>query len=143
MPTLPIPRQEAFAIALAQGHSAAEALRAAGYRSDRRNGTRMTTKDDVVRRVEELQLEAAERAAVTVTSLLTELEEERLQALERGQIAAAVAATREKGILTGLRIERTSADVRTSHVDTMTDAELGAIIATALTDEELQRIIDR
>jgi hypothetical protein len=49
---------------------------------------------------------AVERAAITKEALIAKAEEVRVQAMEKGQFSAAVAALKELGILTGLRIER-------------------------------------
>ena len=77
MPPVSNPRHERFAQELASGKSAAEALAAAGYESDRRNGTRLTTKEDISRRVAELQERGAMRTAITIEKLTKMLLEDR------------------------------------------------------------------
>jgi hypothetical protein len=54
---------------------------------------------------EQITAVGANRAAVTVEGLI-KAEEARAAAMVKGQIAAAVAAIKEKGILSGKRIER-------------------------------------
>jgi phage terminase small subunit len=66
-------------------------------------------------------------AQVTAESLVAEVEEVRQRAMESGQLSAAVAAIKEKGVLTGKRIER---------------SELGAPGEfEALSDDELERAL--
>lgn len=106
MPILSNPRHEIFAQELAAGKTADEAYQLAGYAENRHNASRLRTNETVLRRVAELQSRGAKRAEVTVESLIAEAEEVRAQALVSGQLSAAVAAIREKGILSGKRIER-------------------------------------
>src|SRR5215813_9231841 len=49
---------------------------------------------------------AAERAAITRQSLIEKAEAIRAAAMKAGQFSAAVAATKEIGVLSGIRIER-------------------------------------
>lgn len=105
MPVLSNQRWERFAQELAKGKSATEAMHDAGY-SDPRNSTRLTKNDEIRARVAELQQRGAARAEVTVETLLAEAEEARQLAISLNNPAAAVAAIREKGVLSGKRIER-------------------------------------
>jgi hypothetical protein len=52
----------------------------------------------------------AEKSGVTAESLMKEAEEARVAAMASGQHSAAVSAIREKGVLSGQRIERRVAD---------------------------------
>lgn len=106
MPVLPNPRHEAFAQALAQGKTAADAYQQAGYRQSRSAASRLSTNVNIERRVAELQGRAAKKAEVTIESLLDELEEARAIALKEKQSSAAVSATMGKAKLTGLLIEK-------------------------------------
>lgn len=110
MPVLSNPRHERFAQELAKGMSQTEAYKLAGYSASdetaRRTASVLMTKHDVVARVAELQQRGAVRAEVTVESLIGEAEEARLLAVKLNNPAAAVAAIREKGVLSGKRIER-------------------------------------
>ena len=110
MPAINNSRREKFAQEYAKGESATEAMQKAGY-SDPRNSTRLTKNDEVRRRVDELKERGAIRAEVTIASLVQELEDARQLAVERGQAAAAVAATMGKAKVTGQIIDR--AEVRT------------------------------
>jgi phage terminase small subunit len=60
MPPLPNPRQEQFALGLAEGKSKSQAYADAGYSPDRGNAVRMTAKNSVQARVAELQRTAAD-----------------------------------------------------------------------------------
>ena len=51
-------------------------------------------------------LAAAERATITRQGLIEMAQEIRTKAIEAGQLSAAVAATKEIGVLAGIRIER-------------------------------------
>jgi hypothetical protein len=65
----------------------------------------------------------AAKTAITTESLAAEAEEARLAAMANGQISAAVSAIKEKGVLTGKRIERSEVG-GPSEFETMTDEEL-------------------
>lgn len=128
MPPLPNPRHERFAQELAKGKSLDDAYRLAGYRPARQNAHRLMTKDDMQRRVAELQGRGAAKAEITLASLLAEAEEARLLAMKIGQPAAAIAAVKEKGVLSGMRVEKRENTNKTPLAQ-MTDAELEAIAA--------------
>lgn len=134
MPILSNPRHERFAQELAKGKSASEAYRLAGYSPDDGNAIRLTGNDKVQTRLRELQRPAVEAAQMTLESLLEELEQARELAMSLEQPAAAVSAIKEKGVLSGLRVEKserkTIGDART-----LSDAELDAAIAAALARE--------
>ena len=61
MPALSDPRHEAVAQGLAKGLSADKAYAQAGYKPDRGNASRLTSKDSVIARVKELQEVTAQR----------------------------------------------------------------------------------
>jgi hypothetical protein len=89
MPVLENSRHEKFAQGLAQGMSAAEAYRQAGYNGDRTAASRLATNVNVQARVDELK----QRAAASV-SLSKEWVLERLIAnVEMGQQAGDLAPT--------------------------------------------------
>ncbi len=58
---------------MAKGNSATEAYVSAGYKPNRQNAHRLTTKDDIRRRVEELTSKAAEKAEWTAADRLAAL----------------------------------------------------------------------
>jgi phage terminase small subunit len=117
MLTLRNPRHEHFSQLLASGKSATDAYELAGYRRSHSNGPALARDDEISTRVAQINAarwdreraaaaSAAERAVVTVESLIAEAEEARVAAMAYGQIGAAVAAIKEKGVLSGKRIER-------------------------------------
>lgn len=133
MPVIPNPRHEKFCQEIAKGKSAGEAYRLAGYDADEKSaetlGPRLFRKVQIASRVAELQEGGARRAEITVQSLLAEAEEARLLAIKIGQPAAAVAATRERGVLSGKRIEK-SEQGKPGDFDRMADDELEEFIAS-------------
>jgi hypothetical protein len=68
--------------------------------------SRLSTNVKILGRVRELQERGAVRAEVTVESLINEADAIMKLAIERSQLSAAVSALREKGILSGKRVER-------------------------------------
>ncbi len=101
------PRYELFAQELATGNSADGAYEAAGYRKHRGNAARLSANEHVQDRVREIQSVGAERAAVTVQSLIDEAEEARMKAMETpGGAAAAVSAITAKAKLAGVWKEK-------------------------------------
>jgi len=107
MPTLQNPRHERFAQELATGKSADAAYVVAGYRPNRSNAARLSANQNIEKRVAEIQSLGAERAAVTVESLIAEAEAARTKAMaEKGGAAAAVAALTAKAKLAGLWREK-------------------------------------
>ena len=107
MPTLRNPRHESFAEELATGKSADAAYVHAGYKENRSNAARLGADRDIQARVGEIQSVGAERAAITVESLIVEAEQARSKAMsEKGGAAAAVAAITAKAKLAGLWREK-------------------------------------
>ena len=107
MPTLRNPRHERFAQELATGKTADAAYVLAGYRANRSNAARLSASRDIQKRVAEIQSLGAERAAVTVETLIAEAEAARSKAMgEKGGAAAAVAAITAKAKLAGLWREK-------------------------------------
>jgi hypothetical protein len=117
MPVLKNPRHERFAQLLAGGKTAKDAYALAGYKPSESNGAWLARKEEISSRVAEINHEAfarerraataaAERSVVTRQSLIEMAKEVYLQAKESGQSAAAVAALKEIGVLSGIRIER-------------------------------------
>jgi phage terminase small subunit len=107
MPTLRNPRHERFAQELATGKTADAAYVLAGYRENRSNAARLSASHKIQKRVAEIQSRGAERAAITVETLIAEAEAARSKAMcERGGAAAAVAAITAKAKLAGLWREK-------------------------------------
>ena len=113
VPALKNPRHERFAQAMARAGDAAAAYRSAGYESEddaaEAGASRLLRNAAVVARIAELQTTPA--IALTITQVttakaITEFEEARLLALEKGQASAAVSATMAKAKLAGLLAEK-------------------------------------
>jgi phage terminase small subunit len=101
------PRYERFAQELAAGNTADGAYEAAGYRKHRGNAARLSANESIKDRVREIQAIGAERAAVTVQSLIDEAEQARIKAMESPNgAAAAVSAITAKAKLAGLWQEK-------------------------------------
>jgi phage terminase small subunit len=81
-----------------------------------------------------LQGRAAERAEVTTASLIAEAEEAREEAMKSGQYSAAVSAIREKGVLSGRRLERSERGMpgEFADLDNMSADELRAALEREL-----------
>jgi acetylornithine/succinyldiaminopimelate/putrescine aminotransferase len=134
-------RRERLAQALAAGKSIVEANEFAGYAKGKpcqaTNGHRIAHSPEVRARIDEiqgnsmaitlkLQAIAAARSATTVASLIDEAEAARVLAMEIKNPAGAVAAIKEKGILSGMRIEKSEHLNR--NVEQLTDDELAAYL---------------
>lgn len=100
------PRHERFVQELAQGKTATYAYEAAGYAPSDANASKLARKPAIQARLQEITGKAAERAEITLASLLQDLDDVLKMAMRLEQPAAAVAAIREKSILSGKRIER-------------------------------------
>jgi hypothetical protein len=134
MPVLKNPRWERLAQELAANKTATEAMKAAGY-SDPRNSTRLTKKDVIRARVEELQSRGAERAEVTVASLLDELEHARQRADGLDQLSAAVKAISEKAKISGLLVQRVEVGGVGEFEKCRTEAEVINLTVEGFVDE--------
>jgi phage terminase small subunit len=146
MPVLKNPRHERFAQLLASGKTATEAHQLAGFKRDRGNASRLATDSEIRERVQQITAVGAERAAVTVESLINEAEAERAAvtveslineaeqarrgAMAAGQYAAAIAAIKEKGVLSGQRVERreSGSPGEFAELENMTADELRAFL---------------
>jgi len=125
MPALGNPKHERFAQELAKGKSASEAYVLAGYTESRSAASRLSTNVNVIARLSEIVDRAAIRAEVSVATLLDEAEEVRKKAVEAGQFSAAISAIKEKGVLSGHRVERRENTNR--NIDELSDSDLLAI----------------
>lgn len=130
MPALFNYRQERFAQCLAEGKTADEAYKEAGYTENRGNATRLKANEVIKKRVAELLGDLAVKAEVTVESLVAELDKVLAIAVETRQVSGAVAAIKEKAVLLGLRVEkseRTNKNEPRQLTDEQLDSELAAI----------------
>jgi hypothetical protein len=123
MTILQNPRHERFAQELAKGKTAVEAYQAGGYKPDRGHASRLAANGNICARVAELQAVGAEKAVLTVTSLIAEAEEARVMAMENGQPAGAVSAIIAKAKLSGLWVEKRESANRTD-LSQLSDAQL-------------------
>jgi phage terminase small subunit len=117
MPVLKNPRRERFAQFLAQGKTTGDAYELAGYRRNASNASHMARNEEITNRVTEINSKtlererataavAAERAVITRQGLIEMARDVYVQAKDAGQTSAAVAALKEIGVLSGIRIER-------------------------------------
>ena len=107
VPILRNPRHERFAQELAAGKTADAAYVLAGYKENRSNAARLNASQNIQKRVAEIQSLGAERAAITVETLIAEAEAARSKAMrEKGGANAAVAAITAKAKLAGLWREK-------------------------------------
>jgi phage terminase small subunit len=122
----------------ASGMTLTEAYEKAGFEPDDGNCVRLAHEESVAKRIQELTEKAAERAGVTVDSLIAESEQARKGAMNAEQFAAAVAAIKEKGVLSGKRIERSERGQpgEFADLDNMSAGELAEFIRKQAQDEE-------
>ena len=101
----------------------------AGYKKSQREAIERERKTAAV---------AAERCVVTRQSLIEKAEAIYVQAKEAGQTAAAIAALKEIGVLSGIRIERreSGAPGEFEAIENMTAAELRAFLAVEVVEDE-------
>ena len=145
MPTLRNPRHERFAQFLAGGKSATDAYELAGYKRSHSNGPALAKTEEIRARVAQINAEslererataaaAAERAVITRQRLIEMALEARKGALEAKQYSAAVAATKEIGILSGIRIERSERGMpgEFDELERMSAGELRAFVEKTL-----------
>ena len=141
------PRHEKFAqlvwLADAKNYRRGLAYQAAGYRArmdmDKPglaspadvNASRLLKNAKVKTRLQEIAAMAAKRNEVTEDSLIEELEQARIAAIEAQQASAAVAATMGKAKVCGLLVERKETG-KPGDFDNMTVEELRAFIQADL-----------
>ena len=130
MPTLPNPRHEKFAQALTEGKTASSAYEQAGYSRNDGNAVRLKGNEKIKSRVSELQGQGAERAVVTLQSLIVEADEIKARALAKGHYSAAVSALTVKAKLSGHWVDRsenqTSNVIKTISSEPLTTEEWAA-----------------
>ena len=143
MGTLANPRHEKFArlvwAASAKDYRRALAYLAAGYRAKLdlsdpsksypadQAASRLAKNVKVKARIQEIAAMAAKRHEISEDSLLEELEQARLAALENQQASAAVAATMGKAKLCGMLVERKETG-KPGDFDNMSIEELRAFL---------------
>lgn len=100
-------RHEKFAQELAKGSSASDAMKAAGFQSDRRNSTRLTTNEDIARRVEELKERAATNVSISREWVIEQLVDNAKKAKAEGDYAPSNKALELLGKEIGMFVDRT------------------------------------
>jgi phage terminase small subunit len=132
MPSLKNVRHERFAQEVAQGKSAGEAYRLAGYRAANHSaetaGPRLLKNVQIQQRIVQLQQKVARKAEISLESLLQEAETQRLAALGAKQYAAANGALKLKAELSGHIIQRRE-DVTPRRSESEIDARLRELLA--------------
>jgi hypothetical protein len=106
MPLLKNSRHERFVQLLASGLPATEAHEQAGYKRNFGNASTLSRSSDIQARLNEIKNAGAKRAGVTVEGLIAECDEALALARELRNPTAMVAAIKEKGVLSGKRVER-------------------------------------
>ena len=140
MAVLDNPKHELFAQALAKGKTQVEAQLAAGYEPNDGNAAQMAAQPDISSRVMEINGRAAARAEVTVASLLDKLDQMIDGAAAEKQFSAAISGIKEKGVLSGKRIERSERGAP-GEFDWIENADpnvIDAIISGEITLEQIQ-----
>jgi phage terminase small subunit len=99
-------RHEKFAQGLAEGKSATEAYKNAGYASNDGNAARLKGNERIRARVVELQECAAAHVTVTLEGLIDEATDIQAKAMADGKYSAAVAALTVKAKLAGLWVDK-------------------------------------
>ncbi len=132
MPALTNVKHERFARAITKGLTQGEAYISAGYDVERlvadACSSRLLRKANIQARIVELQNKGAERAEVSIQSLIQEAADIQDAALEAGQHSAAVAALTAKAKLSGLWVEKTENRNRNVDANSLSDGELAAHI---------------
>jgi phage terminase small subunit len=123
-PTKLSARQRKFAQELATGKSQVEAYEEAGYKPDRGHAARLAANGSVIEEVERIHAAAARRADIDLDFLILRADSIRLRALDEGELSVALAALKELGILTGLRVERRQEQVNHSGLVGVTTVDL-------------------
>ena len=121
-------RWERFAQGLAAGKNTDKAYVAAGFTKNQGNASRLKGTEIIQRRVAEILGRGAERAAVTVQSLIDEIDEVLAAARLDDDHAAAISAIREKAVLAGKRITRQETRL-VDDFEEMTESQIRAFIA--------------
>jgi len=125
------PKQQRFVLEYLKDQNGTQAAIRTGYseKTAKQQGSRLLTYPNVQAALRAGQKKVAKQAAVTVESLMAELEQARKLALREKQASAAVTATMGKGKLAGLLVEK--------HRHS---GAIGTYDLTNIPDEELDRL---
>ena len=131
-------RHEAMAQMMAhQDITQEQAAKEAGFRNHKSTASRIVNRPEFQERLQLLRIRKAERAAiacdVTTESLIAECEAARLMAIELKQPQSILAAIKEKGVLSGKRIER-SEQGEPGEFDGLNEQELAEYIGQKMSE---------
>ena len=132
MPILPNARHERFAQNIAMGMSAATAYEKAGYKADRKNAARLTTKDDIHKRIAELQGSTAKQ----ITDIRDMAREYTAESIE-----VQVALMRDGGVAASVRLAATLALQNRGHGKAPQVMEANANVLDELSYEGKQALL--
>ena len=127
MPVLSNPKHERFCQYLAQGKTATEAYKLAGYKPSRFNASHLADNPKVIERLQQITTKHGVAAAVTAESLIAEAQDVLKNAKDSKQYSAAIGAIREMGVLSGVRVEKSEVG-SPGEFEAMEDSELLAAI---------------
>jgi hypothetical protein len=124
------------------GLPATDAHEQAGYKRNFGNASTLSKARDIQARLNEIKSAGADRAAVTVESLIAECDEALALARELRNPTAMVAAIKEKGILSGKRIERSERGERGEFdwIERASDQQLMEFIEAGIVPKEVGRL---
>jgi len=132
MPILRNQRHERFAQEIAQGKSAGEAYRLAGYRAANHStetaGPRLSKNVQVQERIVELQQNVAQKAEIALETLVREAGQIQTAAMRVKQYSAANGALKLKAELSGHYVQRKE-DVTPRRSEAEIDARLRELLA--------------
>lgn|SRR5262249_44490280 len=131
MSVLANPRHELFAQALASGKTATEAIALAGYRPNGRNADVLKKRQEIARRVAELQtrhlVKEDQNTAISVQRLREQLAEAYELAKQQNRPGDMALITEKQAKLDGKWTERSEVTTRQADADKLSNDELAAI----------------
>ena len=131
MPLLDNPRYETFAQELAKGATQEEAYKTGGYKPSRSHASRLVTNGNVRDRVAEIMSAAAERAEISIASVtenLMRIAQKAEQLRDASGLSVARNAWMDAAKVNGLIIDKAEHTNRTVDPNSLSDAEIVAII---------------
>ena len=132
MPLLDNPRHEIFAQELAKGSPQAAAYEAAGYKPSEQHACRLASNGKVAARVAEIMGKAAVRAEISIASVtesLLRIAEKAEQLRDAAGLSCARNAWMDAAKVNGLIIDKAENTNRNVDPNSISDAELAAVIS--------------
>jgi hypothetical protein len=130
------PRHERFANFVAQGKTQYEAYELCGYKPSNGNPCKLASNPVVAQRIKEILEKTAAAQQISAETLINDANRVFVRAMEIDQLSAANGAIKEKGILTGHRIERREVGTP-GDFDAIGDAELEQMLAERIAQLDL------